>query len=169
MHSKGNSRPPSSSSSSSYSSSPPSSIPPSSSPTTTATGGLLSFSPPSLPPSLSLSRLVLPKQLSDAVMGVEGTRSFAQARLKTHSINNNKGGKWEKIVCALVPSRGGSSNRGEGGGEEGEALVVLTAEGHCYQYAVDVREGGTCRLVEEKTLLQEEAGSQALAPRLLSG
>ena len=101
------------------------------------------------------------------MLGVEGTRSFAQARLKTHSINNNKeGGKWKKNVCALVPSR---INGREGGREEGEALVVLTAEGHCYQYAVDVREGGTCRLVDEKTLLQEEAGSQALAPRLLSG
>jgi hypothetical protein len=105
-------------------------------------------------------------------MGVEGTRSFAQARLKTHSINLNKeGGKWKKNVCALVPSRsrGEGGGGGEGGREEGEALVVLTAEGHCYQYAVDVREGGTCRLMDEKTLLQEEAGSQALAPRLLSG
>jgi len=103
-------------------------------------------------------------------MGVEGTRSFAQARLKTHSINNNKeGGKWEKNVCALIPSRGGSGLGREGGRAEGETLVVLTAEGHCYQYAVDVREGGVCRLVDEKTMLQEESGSQAVAQRLLSG
>ena len=55
------------------------------------------------------------------------------------------------------------------GGKRGRRLVVLTAEGHCYQYAVDVREGGTCRLVDEKTMLQEETGSQALAQRFLSG
>jgi len=34
---------------------------------------------------------------------------------------------------------------------------------------IGLKEGGTCRLVDEKTLLHEEAGSQALAPRLLSG
>ena len=45
--------------------------------------------------------------------------------------------------------------------------MVLTSEGHFYQYSVDVVGGGLCRLVEEKTLLQEEAGAQAMAPRVL--
>ncbi len=100
----------------------------------------------------SVSSALLPARFADAV---EGERSFAQARLgstgasnssssSSGSSNNNSGytgGSKGPIVCALVPGRGGG-----GGGEEGsESLVVLTGEGHFYQFGLDlvnVRRGG---------------------------
>jgi hypothetical protein len=79
--------------------------------------------------SAAVSSALLPARFVDAV---EGERSFAQARLSA-----GDGGKGP-IICALVPGRVSG-----GGGQqqqlvEGESLVVLTGEGHFYQFGVDL-------------------------------
>lgn len=138
-------------------------------------GGLFSGNfPSSLSTSSSelMTKFLPSNSLSETVEGIEGIRSFAQARVKEDW--NRESGKWKRQVCALVPGRRGAGGEGEGAIKEGketdeEFLIVLTAEGLFYRFELDVRRGGNCRLLDEKTLLQEEAASQAGAPRLLGG
>lgn len=84
----------------------------------------------------SVSSALLPARFADAV---EGERSFAQARLGAGAGGGGGGGHGGRgqIVCALVPGRGGGGGGG-GGREEAESLVVLTGEGHFYQFGVDL-------------------------------
>lgn len=78
----------------------------------------------------SVSSALLPARFADAV---DGERSFAQARL-----GPGAGGRGQ-VVCALVPGRGGGGGVGSiGRGPEAESLVVLTGEGHFYQFGVDL-------------------------------
>jgi len=119
-----------------------------------------------------MTKFLPSNSLSETVEGIEGIRSFAQARVKEDW--NRESGKWKRQICALVPGRRGAGGEGEGAMKEGKAtneefLIVLTAEGLFYRFELDVRRGGNCRLLDEKTLLQEEAASQAGAPRLLGG
>eukprot|EP00163_Fabomonas_tropica_P023246 TRINITY_DN40547_c0_g1_i1.p1 TRINITY_DN40547_c0_g1~~TRINITY_DN40547_c0_g1_i1.p1 ORF type:complete len:358 (-),score=50.46 TRINITY_DN40547_c0_g1_i1:150-1223(-) len=79
----------------------------------------------------------LPAVMNDIV---EPARSFAAVKLRSQGVPN---------ICTITA--------------DDSRVVVVSAEGNCYQYSLDRVNGGECRLERESTLLRDTAAEQASA------